>query len=260
MAVINGNIFNNLLYGTFFSDIIKPGAGSDTVYGGSGNDTIDDLGFGLIGSGGNDKFYGGYGNDTLYGWTGNDTLDGGVGNDWLYGEADNDYLDGWSGNDYLSGGSGNDTLLGWTGNDTLLGGAGTDSLSGEANNDLLNGGQGKDYLYGGSGYDKFVFNAASDSSGFAPDYIGGFEFGGYGTGDKIDVSAIDANVWSIGNQAFTWGGTWNKGIGYLYAEEAGNGNTVIKGNVDYDSYAEFAVVVADGSKSASYWASFDFVL
>lgn len=251
MAVINGNIFNNLLYGTIFSDNIHPGAGSDTVYGGYGDDYIDDLGFGLIGSGGNDKFYGGYGNDTLYGWTGTDTLDGGAGNDTLYGEAGNDYLDGWTGNDYLSGGSGHDTLLGWTGTDTLYGGDG---------NDWLNGEQGKDYLYGGGGYDKFVFSVASDSNGSVPDYIGGFDFGGYTTGDKINVSSIDANVWSTGNQAFKWGGTWNKGIGYLYAEEAGNGNTIIKGNVDYDSYAEFAVVVNDGNHGASYWASFDFVL
>ena len=87
-----------------------------------------------------------------------------------------------------------------------------------------------------------------------------FEFGGVGTGDKIDVSSIDANTAIAGNQAFAWGGTTLKGAGYLYAENSASGDTIVKGNVDGDATAEFQVAVADGATNASLWLGLDFVL
>jgi Ca2+-binding RTX toxin-like protein len=229
MAHHDGSTANNYIdmigYGNS-NDIVHPGAGNDTVFGWNGNDVIDDMvNDAGQGSGGNDTFYGEAGNDKLYGWTGND---------WLYGGADGD---------------------------TLFGEDGLDILYGEGGNDLLHGGQGKDYLYGGANdHDTFDFDNASESSEAVPDYIGGFDFGLTTTGDKIDVSGIDAKTgfFDFGNQAFTWGGTTSKGKGYLYAESYGAKDTIIKGNTDSDSYAEFAVVVHD--KNPGSWLAIDFVL
>jgi Ca2+-binding RTX toxin-like protein len=74
------------------------------IYGTSGNDTLN-------GSGVKDIIYGQEGDDILYGNGGDDTLIGGTGNDKLYGGDGNDVLIGGPGNDYLEGGRGNDTYI-----------------------------------------------------------------------------------------------------------------------------------------------------
>ena len=93
----------------------------------------------------------------------------------------------------LGGRAGGDTLIGGSGNDTLLGGAG---------NDTLVGGAGKDTLTGGGGLDHFVFTAIGDSKLAAPDLITD-----WGAGDRIDLSAIDADTKTSGDQAFHLGAT-----------------------------------------------------
>jgi len=258
MAHIDGNIFANRLFGTYYPDTIHPGAGNDTVYGGSGGDLIDDLGHAGTGGGGDDYFFGGAGADTLYGWTGNDSLDGGAENDTIFGEEGSDYLDGWTGNDRLIGGGGADRLYGYTGNDQLFGDTGNDRLYGEDGNDLLVGGAGRDILYGGAGRDAFKFLSTRESNSTARDMIGSFDF----NFDKINVSAIDANVTIAGNQAFKWSDA-TSGIpakGYLMAISGPGNETWIIGNVDNDSTAEFQVAVADGAVLASYWISGDIIL
>jgi Ca2+-binding RTX toxin-like protein len=74
------------------------------VYGTSGNDT-------LYGSNSSDIMYGQDGDDTLYANAGNDTLIGGVGNDKLYGGDGNDVLIGGPGNDYIDGSYGSNTYI-----------------------------------------------------------------------------------------------------------------------------------------------------
>lgn len=258
MAHIDGNFLANRILGTSYADTIHPGARNDTVYGGGGNDLIDDLGHSSTGSGGDDYFAGGAGSDTLYGWTGNDSLDGGTENDFLFGEDGADYLDGWSGNDNLFGGYGMDRLLGYSGNDKLYGGADEDALYGESGNDVLVGGGGRDSLYGGGGSDVFKFNSTGDSNGSARDLIGSYDF----DYDIIDVSAIDANTTSYGNQAFRWTdatiGTPAKG--YLMAVAGASGQTWILGNTDNDATAEFQLRVVDGTVGPAYWLSGDFIL
>ncbi|OJF95166.1 calcium-binding protein [Pararhizobium antarcticum] len=95
--------------------------------------------------------------------------------------------------------AGNDLISGTSKGDTLLGGGGSDVLKGNAGNDKLFGGAGADDLFGGTGADRFSFSSLSDSTSVARDSV--FDFS-RSEGDKIDLSAIDANKNASGNQAF----------------------------------------------------------
>ena len=111
-------------------------------------------------------------------------------------------LDGSAGYDVLVGQSGNDDLSGGALDDVLEGGGGDDSLDGGTGGDVLLGGAGKDSMTGGSGDDLFVYNSATDSSASMMDIILDFKPGE----DKIDLSRIDADPTTAGDQAFGWGG------------------------------------------------------
>jgi Ca2+-binding RTX toxin-like protein len=86
------------------------------------------------------------------------------------------------------------------GNLILLGGGGNDTLRGGDGADLLFGGAGADSLNGGAGADRFRYDSASDSTAAKTDLIGDFLTGT----DKIDLSRIDADTLTAGNQAFHW--------------------------------------------------------
>lgn len=105
------------------------------------------------------------------------------------------------GDDKMSGGQYADIVYGYDGVDLLTGNAGRDKLYGGAGNDKLVGGTDGDKLFGGSGKDTFIFKKTSDStaSGTGRDSIYDLS---KKQGDKIDVSAIDANWKASGNQAF----------------------------------------------------------
>jgi Ca2+-binding RTX toxin-like protein len=101
---------------------------------------------------------------------------------------------------------------------------------------------GKDILIGGLGADKFKFNAVLESrvSVTLRDIIQDFNVG---QGDKIDVSAIDANAAVAGNQAFVLlqGGAFSgvfANSGELYFDQTAQ---VFYGNNDGDSAADFAI-------------------
>ena len=110
----------------------------------------------------------------------------------------------------------------------------------------LAGGGGADMLTGRGGADTFVFLAASDSGiGAARDLITDFQRAGAVGGDLIDLSAIDAvpggadNPFTlIAGAAFTAPGQLR--IVYL----AGSDETVIFGNTDADSGAEFQMALS----------------
>jgi serralysin len=107
----------------------------------------------------------------------------------------------------LSGGIGNDDLSGGADEDDLRGDGGDDLLIGGAGNDRVIGGTGYDHAYGGSGADTFVFLSVAD---FKPDgYVSARSceaIWDFAAGDRIDLSAIDANTQVAGNQAFTFVG------------------------------------------------------
>ena len=240
---VTGNAGNNVLNGGLGADTLIGNAGNDSLFGGDGNDRLLG-GFGfdrLFGGTGNDFLDGGLGADILDGGAGNDTLLGGDGNDRLLGGLDADRLFGGSGNDFLDGGIGGDRLEGGAGNDTLAGGAGNDALFGGLSNDRLVGGAGKDQLAGGLGADQFVFTNPLDS-GAGPagrDVITDFN---RAQGDKIDLSAIDANLRLAGNQAFEFVGSdgFSGSPGELRYQQA-NGTTLIFADMDGDRRADFSI-------------------
>ncbi len=119
---------------------------------------------------------------------------GSNGANFLFGSNGADAIFGLGGNDFLYGGNGDDILDGGAGGDFLLGGAG---------NDVLIGGAGIDFLVGGAGADVFRFGPGDSSAGNqfgGGDFIADFS---RAQGDKINVSAIDANFGAPGDQAFT---------------------------------------------------------
>lgn len=146
-----------------------------------------------------------------------------------------DYLRGEGGNDVLGGG-GRDTLLGGIGDDRLDGGVGRDILRGGAGADRLIGGAGADALYGGAGDDIFRFNSGRDATG---DRIHDFQ-----TGDRIDLSAIDADLTRSGDQAFVLG---HAGAGGLAIAVVGTGSgayTRISADLDGDGHSDFSLTVS----------------
>jgi Ca2+-binding RTX toxin-like protein len=127
--------------------------------------------------------------------------------------------------------------------DSLNGGDENDALYGDAGNDTLTGHWGSDTLTGGAGADKFAYSNASETSGLSfvsRDVIADFS---WPQGDKIDVSAMDANSSVGGNQAFTWIGTAAfTAAGQLRYDQSG-GNTFVRGNTGGDLSYEFAIMV-----------------
>lgn len=241
-------------------------------------------GYTLKGSSKTDWLFGGKGDDKLYGRSGNDFLYGGAGKDRLYGEAGNDVLSGGPGADKLYGGKGKDTasyegaskgvtaslakpstnkgdakgdtynsienltgssyadrLSGDSKANVLTGGVGKDVLKGNSGGDTLIGGKGADALYGGKGKDVFVFKELTDSTAKTSGRDTIYDFS---KGDRIDLKAIDADIYGWDNQAFSFIGS--KG----FTGDAGelrftkkNGSTFIYADVDGDKKADFAIKV-----------------
>lgn len=127
------------------------------------------------------------------------------------------------------------------GNDLLLGGAGADTLY---------GGLGADLLDGGPGGDTYIYLAAAESAPGAEDEIN------FSAGDRINLSAIDANTGTpqeafafVGAAAFSGAG------GELRAYQA-NGQWFVEGDIDGDKAADFVIIV----NSANPLVATDFVL
>lgn len=196
--------------GTYNDDQFFAGNGNDQLTAGYGDDDV-------YGADGDDRLNGDAGSDHLYGGIGSDVLSGGVGSDHLEGGADQDTLNGGDGDDFLSGG---------TGNDYLSGNVGSDAMYGEDGDDIVVGGAGFDDLYGGIGNDTFKFLSVYDTGSTAANCDRIYDFT---SGDKIDLSAIDAKVGSRLNDAFkfiggasaltssnAYGAVWFEN-GFLYA-------------------------------------------
>ena len=104
---------------------------------------------------------------------------------------------------------------------------------------------------GSPGHDSFVFAALSDSPVSAPDLISDFA-----SGDKIDLSAIDANAVQAGDQAFHFGATSGHTGDIVAHYDAAHSRTVIDLYVNGDAKADAEIWLAGNhALSAS-----DFVL
>jgi Ca2+-binding RTX toxin-like protein len=142
------------------------------------------------------------------------------------------------------------------GNLQMFGGAGADVLTGGALADVIMGGLGGDTLYGGGGNDVFRYDSVLDSP--AQDSRDGIQ--DFTSSDRIDLSRIDANSGTGGNDAFTFIGTdaFHGTAGELRAVNTAGPIWTVSGDVNGDSVAdiEFFVVVTDSHPLAGA----DFVL
>jgi Ca2+-binding RTX toxin-like protein len=285
--VLLGGGGDDLLVGGPGSDRLSGGAGRNTVAGGAGNDSLsggglldggegDDLlnGSGVMRGGNGDDWYttstgggvieeapdagldivqwgGGdcrlaqnvenlfalmaFGSDIVgnrldnritvipqYGWVGDN----------LFGEAGDDTLEG--GGYRLQGGAGDDALYSWDAG-SVVGGAGDDILRGS-------GGR----WWGGKGADRFV---AGDGSrwGTIEDYDAR-------EGDVIDLSAIDADSTTDGDQAFVFVRTFFGGAGEaLLVYDRDSDRTRLLLDVNGDGQADFDTYIQGHARAGDGW-------
>jgi Ca2+-binding RTX toxin-like protein len=201
-------------------------------------------------------------NNALFAAAGNNQFDGGAGGDsvsYQYATGainaslaivgaqatGNSGADSFVSIESLTGSGYGDTFTGNGAINALNGMAGNDSLNGGLGNDLLIGGAGKDSLTGGLGADRFDFNAPSESgiSITARDSVADFNAT---QGDKIDLSTIDADTTTAGDQAFavlTNGEVFSVTTSFTTAGQLFFDTTahVLYGNTDADAAAEFSI-------------------
>jgi Ca2+-binding RTX toxin-like protein len=248
-----GTEISQKLVGGNFDDVLNGLGGDDTLYGHDGADALD-------GGMGDDTIKAGRGNDTLDGGEGADRLQGGRGDDTYYVDDRFDKIGekARSGNDTvfasadyaLKGGVQVEMLIADSGagvklaanefDNEVWGGADDDGLQGGDGDDILVGGEGRDAMIGGDGDDVFRWLAVSDSGigGAERDVIRDFLIGN----DTIDLSAIDANSNTAGDDQFSFIGTavFSFTAGELRQFEAG-GNTFLEGDVNGDGQTDFQI-------------------
>jgi Ca2+-binding RTX toxin-like protein len=219
-----------------------------------------DAGLGLTGNTLNNTISGGAGDDRLNGGRGVDNMSGGAGNDTYLIDDRNDVVTDTSGTDIIvtaidyTLGDGIETLRAGSDRGLIL--AGNDhgnSLVGRAGHDVLTGGLGRDILTGGTGDDVFKYLTIGDSRADAAhrDVIADFN-----TGDKIDLSAIDA-IDGGGHDAFSFiGGGRFTAAGQLRAVTTAGGDTLIQANTGGTFAPDFAILL-QGTHALS---AADFVL
>lgn len=216
--IINGFIYDDILYGNDGNDTINGDAGDDEIYGGEGNDE-------LHGDLGNDHIYGDAGVDFLFGEQGNDLLDAGDGDDYVWGGDNNDTIYGRDGSDHLYGEKGDDVIHGGNGEDYIEGGIGSDSIYGDSGEDYIDAGDDDDYIEGGNHGDVIKGGSGADiihgetkEERFSKSGYDDYLIGGSGT-DKIYGGA--------GND-YIWGNLDNDTI------EGGYGDDIIDGGLGND--------------------------
>jgi Ca2+-binding RTX toxin-like protein len=235
-CVADGNDSDNYMVGN---------DGKNRIYGNAGNDTLN-------GGGGDDTVHGGLGDDVIDGGTGADMMIGSLGNDVYY--VDNWFDEVWE----VFPDGGLDTVRASTsfrltagsqveilelteaaGNANGYGNEFNNILRGNSAQNLLIGGVGADTIYGGGGADTFMYLSLADAlplgSGFT-DYIPDFN---EAEGDRIDLSAIDANLFAAGDQAFTPIGV-NVAFNGVAGELRFNGG-FLEGDVNGDRVADFQI-------------------
>ncbi len=221
------------------ADLTTVAGGVDTVNSGDGNDLLTvnyaNSTTDVTGSMSSGSFAIGYsgvvadvaGNSVTFQNTESFNITTGSGNDTITTGDRNDTITGGAGNDILSGGGGSDTIRGNQGSDIIHGGAGNDVLFGGQGADHIFGDQGSDVMTGGENNDTFVFDSLTASFNGAPDLITDFS-----PGDRIDLSAIDADTSVGGDQAFHVGGGGGHAGDIVATYDAGNDRTVLSLYVD----------------------------
>lgn len=270
---------NDELYGGAGNDQLVDGSGDDRAYGGSGNDTV------AVNTG-DDVYVGGSGIDALdfqyFDFTGAFTFDladegvrfdlakTGVQNLGQWG------FDRFSGFENILGSDADDRFLGSAGANQIAGRQGNDTIDGRAGSDTIAGSEGADLLIGGLGLDHIYtfrsdFNLDDDARDIVrfrkiaesgatlatADVIEYFVSKAGAGGDRIDLSAIDADPASAGNQAFTFRGTgaFTAAAGEVRYSVSG-GDVIVRIDTDGDNASEMVILV----KGLTALSAADFIL
>lgn len=248
---IDAGAGDDQITGSAASDVIVGALGDDILVGGGGNDSFQ---VGL--SAGVDSYDGGSGTDVITATAKNAVIgisslsgieqisNGNATNVSIAGSLLADVLD-FSGTTLtqisrIDAGGGSDQVTGSTADDIILGGADDDVLAGGPGRDTLTGGGGVDTLTGGAGADKFAYANPSDSGvGALSDLVVDFS---RAQSDRIDLSAIDANLNVKNDQKFSFIGSaaFSNKAGELRAEIVA-GDTHIFGDVDGVNGADFEI-------------------
>jgi Ca2+-binding RTX toxin-like protein len=256
-VTLNDSGGNDEWVGTAFMDTMTGGVGADRLDGAGGDDVLD-------GGANDDKFFGGQGADTMAGGTGadayyvntkSDLVDetGGDGVDNVFsssgfnlagsnvlGEVENLRLSGLLDINGI-GNALDNVITGTSAKNILKGGDGDDTLKGLGGDDTLTGGIGADRLTGGLEADVFVYTASNHSTVAASGRDTLYDFS---QGDKIDLSAIDADTTTAGNQAFIFVGAaaFSSTAGELRAEVISS-NTLISADINGNGTADFSLLL-----------------
>ena len=128
----------------------------------------------------------------------------------------------------------------------LMFGSSTQSLIenaiGGSGNDVLIANQVQNDLRGGGGADIFRWASLGDlNPNLSLDRILDFQSGS----DRIDLSGIDANAGTPGDQAFSFigGNAFTGAAGQLRTQATADGHTVIQGDVNGDGLSDFSIFV-----------------
>jgi Ca2+-binding RTX toxin-like protein len=235
---LGDNLYNiDGLVGSAFGDVLVGNSHRNVFRGGDGADL-------LHGRGGNDRLEGGAGNDILLGQTGNDELIGGAGTD-----TANFYVveqDGAPVVVDLAAGTASGSVT--NGIDRLSGIENVvatdldDRVAGTSGANRLDGAFGADVLIGRGGADRFVYDSRFDSTARHADRIVDFS---HAQGDKIDLSAVDANDQAAGEQTFRFVGKGPfTGAGQVRFFQR-DGDTIVEANTSTATAGAEMTIVLD---------------
>jgi Tol biopolymer transport system component len=219
---VRGSNVRDIIDGTAGANRLQGSGGDDVLRGGAGADILDGGGFGIGNSESDTASY----YTSSIGVTIN--LAAGTASG---GDAQGDTL---ISIENLSGSQGNDVLIGsdFPNVTNILEGWGGDDVLSRGGND------GTDILRGGAGADRFVFDR-TEVSPVGVVYVVIDDFS-HAQGDKIDLSAIDADTTTPGDQAFTFIGTAAyTGVGQLRYSVTAPGVTTIAGKLDNIGGSDF---------------------
>ncbi|WP_052954427.1 M10 family metallopeptidase C-terminal domain-containing protein [Microvirga vignae] len=136
--------------------------------------------------------------------------------------------------DTVIGNTARNVIAGYDGHDILVGYGGNEDIVGRNGNDTIIGGTGQDALAGSAGYDVFRFDSVSHSTRSSPDNITDFQRGC----DKMDLSRMDADTDTAGNQTFKFiGSKVFTGIDSQLRSE----NGYVYGDLNVDRTADFTI-------------------
>jgi Ca2+-binding RTX toxin-like protein len=152
-----------------------------------------------------------------------------------------------------------ENVIGTNHKDLINGNSQANVLEGRGGDDFIFGAGGGDTLIGGSGADTFTYTSTSDSllATGQKDRILDFERGI----DKIDLSAIDANMNLSGDQAFVIVNGFTGQAGQLMAisEWHGTGQGW-QGDTNGDGQADFAIFLDTTDGLSRFLGSTDFIV